>query len=61
MLRSLTFIAALIAFAASAASEVPGAKDVQAVTLSNGMQIIVWPDRDDAAARSCAASRGRRS
>ena len=46
MLRSLTFIAALIAFAASAASEVPGAKDVQAVTLSNGMQIIVWPDRD---------------
>jgi zinc protease len=46
MLRSFTFIAALIAFAASAASEVPGAKDVQAVTLSNGMQIIVWPDRD---------------
>jgi zinc protease len=46
MLRSFTFIAALIAFAASAASEVPGAKDVQAVTLSNGMQVIVWPDRD---------------
>ncbi|HJY39073.1 MAG TPA: pitrilysin family protein [Steroidobacteraceae bacterium] len=29
-----------------AAAQVPGADQVQAVTLTNGMQIIVWPDHD---------------
>ena len=29
-----------------AAAQVPGADKVQAVTLANGMQIIVWPDHD---------------
>ena len=29
-----------------ATAQVPGADQVQAVTLANGMQIIVWPDRD---------------
>jgi zinc protease len=38
----------LIAALASpyATAQVPGASQVEAVTLSNGMQIIVWPDRD---------------
>ena len=29
-----------------AAAQVPGADQVQAVTLANGMQVIVWPDHD---------------
>jgi zinc protease len=29
-----------------AVAQVPGADQVQAVTLANGMQVIVWPDRD---------------
>ena len=29
-----------------AAEQVKGADQVQAVTLSNGMQVIVWPDHD---------------
>jgi zinc protease len=29
-----------------ATAQVPGADQVQAVTLANGMQVIVWPDRD---------------
>ena len=29
-----------------ASAQVPGAAQVQSVTLANGMQIIVWPDRD---------------
>jgi len=32
--------------AVPAAAQVPGADKVQAVTLANGMQIIVWPDHD---------------
>ena len=32
--------------APSALAQVPGADQVQSVTLANGMQIIVWPDRD---------------
>jgi zinc protease len=32
--------------APSATAQVPGADQVQAVTLANGMQIIIWPDRD---------------
>jgi zinc protease len=41
-------LAATIACAstAPAAAQVPGADQVQAVTLANGMQIIVWPDHD---------------
>ena len=27
-------------------AQVPGAKEVRSVTLANGMQILVWPDRD---------------
>jgi zinc protease len=52
MLRSFLFTAvALTATLGSATVEaapasVPGAKEVQSVTLANGMQIIVWPDRD---------------
>jgi len=40
---------ALLAAAMSctcAVAQVPGADQVQAVTLANGMQIIVWPDHD---------------
>jgi zinc protease len=32
--------------APSALAQVPGADQVQAVTLANGMQVIVWPDHD---------------
>jgi zinc protease len=41
-------LAATIACActAPAAAQVPGADRVQAVTLANGMQVIVWPDHD---------------
>ena len=36
-----------LAFAATAAfAQVPGADQVRSATLANGMQIIVWPDRD---------------
>jgi zinc protease len=42
------WIAAAIAYACAlpAAAQVPGADQVQSVTLANGMQIIVWEDRD---------------
>ncbi len=42
------FLAATLACACTlpAAAQVPGADQVQAVTLANGMQIIVWPDHD---------------
>src|SRR5262245_44980474 len=41
-------LAAAIACACTlpAAAQVPGADQVQSVTLANGMQIIVWPDHD---------------
>jgi zinc protease len=41
-------VALLVAVLAAqpAAAQVPGADQVQAVTLANGMRIIVWPDRD---------------
>jgi zinc protease len=40
-------LAATIACAcAPATAQVPGADQVQAVTLANGMQVIIWPDRD---------------
>lgn len=45
MLHRLLLLSALAAGQAGAA-QVPGATDVTAVTLANGMQLIVWPDRD---------------
>ena len=42
--RMMVWGLALLAPAAFA--QVPGADQVRATTLSNGMQIIVWPDRD---------------
>jgi zinc protease len=38
-------LAATMAFT-SAQAQVPGADQVQAVTLANGLQVIVWPDHD---------------
>jgi zinc protease len=38
-------LAATMSFAAAQA-QVPGANQVQAVTLANGLQVIVWPDHD---------------
>jgi zinc protease len=38
-------LAATMSFA-SAQAQVPGANQVQAVTLANGLQVIVWPDHD---------------
>lgn len=48
MSRGLLIAVAVLAALAvrSAAAQVPGADQVQSVTLANGMQIIVWPDRD---------------
>jgi zinc protease len=45
MVRSFLFLMAFAA-ATSAIAQVPGADKVEAITLENGMQIIVWPDRD---------------
>src|SRR5262245_15320501 len=42
----LALLISCIRAAPSAMAQVPGADQVQAVTLANGMQIIVWPDRD---------------
>ncbi len=36
----------LLLIVSSAGAQVPGADRVQAVTLENGMRIILWPDRD---------------
>lgn len=44
MLRRLSL--GLILIASSAVAQVPGKDRIQAVTLSNGMQVIVWEDRD---------------
>ena len=38
-------LAATIIFT-SAQAQVPGADQVQSVTLANGLQVIVWPDHD---------------
>src|SRR5687767_8639306 len=43
--RCVALLVAVLA-AQPAAAQVPGADQVQAVTLANGMRIIVWPDRD---------------
>ena len=45
MLRRLLVLTAVLSGQASVA-QVPGVGDVESVTLANGMQIIVWPDRD---------------
>ena len=42
--RSLLLCALLAAH--SSLAQIPGADQVESVTLANGMQIIVWPDRD---------------
>lgn len=48
MLRPATRFAVLLAawWAHAAVAQVPGADQVRAVTLDNGMQVIVWPDHD---------------
>lgn len=46
LLNRSTLAAALVSTCATALAQVPGADQVQAVTLANGMQVIVWPDRD---------------
>jgi zinc protease len=45
MSRRLLLLGAALA-AHSSLAQVPGADQVESVTLANGMQIIVWPDRD---------------
>jgi zinc protease len=45
MLRRLLVLSALMAAHGSVA-QVPGKREVQSATLGNGLQIIVWPDRD---------------
>jgi zinc protease len=46
-LLSVTLLsAAMIGAPLPARSQVPGADQVHAVSLANGMQVIVWPDRD---------------
>jgi zinc protease len=44
MLRRLSLC--LLAIASTALAEIPGEKEIHAVTLANGMNVIVWPDRD---------------
>jgi zinc protease len=45
MSRRLLWLGAALA-AHSSLAQVPGADQVESVTLANGMQIIIWPDRD---------------
>jgi zinc protease len=45
MLRRLLLSSLLLA-AHAAEAQAPGADQIQSVTLDNGMQIIIWPDRD---------------
>lgn len=45
MLRQLLLLSAALA-AQVAFAQVPGADKIESVTLTNGMQIIIWPDRD---------------
>lgn len=46
LLNKSTLAAAMVCTCATALAQVPGADQVQAVTLANGMQVIVWPDHD---------------
>lgn len=43
---SATMLVALLAPCMPQAAQVAGADKIESVTLANGMQIIVWPDRD---------------
>jgi zinc protease len=43
---SRTMLLAIALLAPPAFAQVPGADQIRATTLANGMQIIVWPDRD---------------
>jgi zinc protease len=43
---ALTILVMLASVPAATFAQVPGANQVRSVTLANGMQIIVWPDRD---------------
>lgn len=43
---SRRLLLSLVLLSASATAQVPGADQVQAVTLKNGMQLLLWPDRD---------------
>lgn len=45
MLRRLLLLSVALA-THTAAAQVPGADKIEAVRLANGMQIILWPDRD---------------
>src|SRR5262245_14547555 len=45
-MRSRLLLPSLVLFAATATAQVPGADKVESVTLANGLQIIIWPDRD---------------
>lgn len=46
LLNKSTLAAAMLCTCTTAMAQVPGADQVQAVTLANGMQVIVWPDHD---------------
>jgi zinc protease len=41
-----TILVMLASMPAATFGQVPGADQVRSVTLTNGMQLIVWPDRD---------------
>jgi zinc protease len=43
---SRRLLLSLVFLTATATAQVPGADQVQAVTLENGMQLLLWPDRD---------------
>lgn len=45
-MSSRLLLLSLVLFAAAAPAQVPGADKVQSVTLANGLQIVIWPDRD---------------
>ncbi|HEX2493243.1 MAG TPA: insulinase family protein, partial [Steroidobacter sp.] len=45
MVRGLLMLSAFLT-AHAAGAQTAGAREVESVTLKNGMQLIVWPDRD---------------
>jgi zinc protease len=44
--RLVTVFAFLICAIDAHATDVPGARDVESITLENGLRVIVWPDHD---------------
>lgn len=46
MIRQLATLLALALLAGHAGAQVAGADRIEAVTLANGMQIVIWPDHD---------------